>query len=217
MKKRPEEKRFHYVYRVTRNDGKFYVGIHSTDDLDDGYLGSGLKITRSLRKYGKDSHTKEILEFHPGREEVLKREVEIVNEELLNDPRCLNIALGGGRQSEETRKSISSAVKGRTFSDEHRRKLGEAAKGRIHTEEARYKISEANRSRTISEETRKKWSEANSGRTVSEETRKKLSEARKKRVISDETRRKLSEAGKNRIVSEETRKKISESKRSVTI
>lgn len=41
--KRAIFRKYHYIYKITRNqDGKFYVGMHSTDDLDDGYFGSGL-------------------------------------------------------------------------------------------------------------------------------------------------------------------------------
>ena len=39
-------KTYHYIYRTTcLVTGKFYVGMHSTDNLDDGYLGPG-KILR---------------------------------------------------------------------------------------------------------------------------------------------------------------------------
>ena len=88
-------RKYHYVYRITRFDGKFYIGIHSTDDLDDGYFGSGKRLGYSVKKHGKSSHTKEILEFHPDREGVKLREAELVNEECLKDPLCMNLKLGG--------------------------------------------------------------------------------------------------------------------------
>ena len=72
-------------------------------------------------------------------------------------------------------------------SEETRRKIGEAHKGKHHTEESRRKMSEAQKGRTLSIETRKKLSEAakgennpNFGKKASEETRRKLSEAAKR-------------------------------------
>jgi len=45
----------HYNYITTNNiNGKQYIGAHSTNNIDDGYLGSGLLITRAKKKYGKE-------------------------------------------------------------------------------------------------------------------------------------------------------------------
>jgi len=70
-----KQKKFHYIYKITRNDGKYYIGLHSTDNIDDGYFGSGKRLRYSIRKHGKEAHTKEIIEFLPSREE-LKNEKE---------------------------------------------------------------------------------------------------------------------------------------------
>jgi hypothetical protein len=75
---------------------KYYIGMHSTDDLEDGYIGSGKRLWYSINKYGKERHFKEILEFMEDRESLKAREYEIVNEELLNDKMCMNLQLGGG-------------------------------------------------------------------------------------------------------------------------
>ena len=92
-----KEKKFHYLYRIVniKND-KYYIGMHSTDNLDDGYMGGGKRITNSIRKHGKDSHAKEILEYFNDRESLRQREIELVNEDLLNDPMCMNLQPGGG-------------------------------------------------------------------------------------------------------------------------
>jgi hypothetical protein len=75
--------------------GKFYVGMHSTDDIDDGYLGSGKILGYSRAKYGDENHKKEILEFLPDRTALKLREKEIVNEELLAHPLNINLKYGG--------------------------------------------------------------------------------------------------------------------------
>lgn len=89
-------KKYHYIYKITRTDGKYYIGLHSTNKLDDGYFGSGKRLWYSINKYGKEVHTKEIIEFLPDRETLKKREAELVNEECLQDPLCMNLCVGGG-------------------------------------------------------------------------------------------------------------------------
>ena len=94
------------------------------------------------------------------------------------------------------------------ISDETKKKMSEARKGRTQSEETRKKISEAKKGRTsnrkgvtLSAETRKKMSEAKKGKKLkpfTEEHRRKLSETMKGRIFSEETRRKLSEAAKRR-------------------
>lgn len=95
---RADRRKHHYIYRITRTDGsgKYYIGMHSADDLDDGYFGSGSLLSRSIKKHGKEKHIKEILEHLPTREALKLREKEIVNEELLGDKLCMNLQLGGG-------------------------------------------------------------------------------------------------------------------------
>ena len=91
-----KEKQFHYLYKITNTkNGKYYIGMHSTHNLDDGYMGGGKRITNSVRKHGKDAHTKEILEYFDDRESLRQKEIEIVNEDLLRDPMCMNINKGG--------------------------------------------------------------------------------------------------------------------------
>ena len=93
---RADKRKYHYIYKITRFDGKYYIGMHSTDNLEDGYFGSGKLITRSIKKYGIEKHTKEILEYLDSRTALKLRERELVNEEIINDPLCMNLQLGGG-------------------------------------------------------------------------------------------------------------------------
>lgn len=87
---------YHYLYKTTcLINQKFYIGIHSTSKLTDGYIGSGRLLWRSIRKYGKENFKVEILEFFNDRISLKNYEREIVNEELLKDPLCMNLSLGG--------------------------------------------------------------------------------------------------------------------------
>ena len=94
--KQASRRKFHFIYKTTNIvNGKYYIGMHSTDDLEDGYMGSGTRVCRSINKHGKDNHQVEVLEFLPDRESLKKRELELVNEEKLTDKMCMNLALGG--------------------------------------------------------------------------------------------------------------------------
>jgi hypothetical protein len=86
----------HYIYKTTCDITKrYYIGMHSTSNIEDGYLGSGKRLRYSIRKYGKENHTKEILEFLPTREKLIIRETKIVNKILLTDKLCMNLKEGG--------------------------------------------------------------------------------------------------------------------------
>ena len=69
--------------------------MHSTDNIKDGYIGSGKRLWHSINKYGKENHNCEILEFLPDRSSLKDRERQIVNEELINEELCMNLMIGG--------------------------------------------------------------------------------------------------------------------------
>jgi hypothetical protein len=105
-----KQKRYNFIYKTTCEvNNKYYIGMHSTDNLNDGYIGSGKKLWYYIQKYGRESFKFEILEFLPNRKLLSKREREIVNESLLTDASCLNMTLGGegGFISEEQQRNRS--------------------------------------------------------------------------------------------------------------
>jgi hypothetical protein len=59
----------------------------------------------SIKKHGKEVHSKEVLEHLPTREALKLRERQIVNEEMIADPLCMNLKRGGdGNSSEDARR-----------------------------------------------------------------------------------------------------------------
>lgn len=88
--------KYHFTYKTTcLITGRFYFGMHSTNDLNDNYFGSGKVITHSLKKHGKNNHVREILTFYDSREELIEGEISLITEDVLNDPNCMNIVPGG--------------------------------------------------------------------------------------------------------------------------
>ena len=138
------KKKYYYVYKtVNLVNGKEYIGFHSTDDLDDGYMGSGKLIIQAIEKYGIDNFKKEIIQIFDNKEDAENLERQLVNEEYVKRPDTYNISLGGNvcilfgenngfygkHHSEEARQHMSevkkeyfqengSWIKNHNFSDE---------------------------------------------------------------------------------------------------
>lgn len=89
----------YYTVYKTKNleNGTEYIGYHATKKLDDGYLGSGTILQKSLKKYGTKSFKKEILFIYSSSDAALKKEAELVNEEYIKRNDTYNIVLGGGK------------------------------------------------------------------------------------------------------------------------
>lgn len=87
---------YHYFYKITNNlNGHFYYGVHSTESLEDGYMGSGTRLRLAYKKYGIGNFSKEIIKFFETSDDAFAYEREIVNENLIKDPNCYNIQIGG--------------------------------------------------------------------------------------------------------------------------
>jgi hypothetical protein len=92
-----DKRKYHFIYKTTNIiTGRYYYGMHSTNNLEDGYLGSGHRLWYSIRKYGKENHKREIVEFHNSREELKQREKEIVDLNEIAKDDCMNLQPGGG-------------------------------------------------------------------------------------------------------------------------
>ena len=88
--------KYHYFYKITNLiNNHFYYGVHNTNNLNDGYMGSGKKLQFAYQKYGIENFKKEILKFFETDKEAFKYESEIVTEILINDNNCYNVNLGG--------------------------------------------------------------------------------------------------------------------------
>jgi len=55
-----KEKKIHYIYKITCVvTGRWYIGMHSTININDNYLGSGTTLRHSVSKIGKMFNVKQ--------------------------------------------------------------------------------------------------------------------------------------------------------------
>lgn len=163
---------FHYVYKITNLlNNKIYIGKHSTNDLNDGYMGSGVALMDAIQKYGIENFTKEILSFHNNEEELNIAEKNLVTLDFANKRDNYNLREGGtgGKPNKETCQKISNTLKGRKLSEETKKKISTSLIGNTYLLGYHF-----------SDESKKKISEANKGKKLSEETKQKMREAKKK-------------------------------------
>ena len=138
---------FYTVYKTTNKiNGKIYIGCHKTENLDDGYMGSGIMLKRAIAKHGLENFVKEILHVFATPEEMFETEKMLV----VMGPSSYNLKEGGsggfdyinrkllgGRQllgqrefmrrwqDPEYRKEISRQRKIRCSSPEYKRRCSE--------------------------------------------------------------------------------------------
>jgi group I intron endonuclease len=83
---------YHFVYKTTNTlNGKFYIGKHSTNNLNDGYFGSGSALLDAINKHGKENFKVEIIEFFETEKEAVERERAIVTKEFCQRDDTYNI------------------------------------------------------------------------------------------------------------------------------
>ncbi len=95
----------HIVYKITNKiNNKYYIGVHSTENINDSYLGCGhwhgrkicnttfSPILNAFKKYGDNNFSKEVLFVFENREDALQKEKELID---INDSKCYNARTGG--------------------------------------------------------------------------------------------------------------------------
>ena len=84
------------IYQITNIiNNKKYIGKHATNNLNDRYLGSGNLILKAIKKYGREKFKKEILFIFDNEKEMIDKEIELVNEDMINSDSYYNITFGG--------------------------------------------------------------------------------------------------------------------------
>lgn len=149
-----KEKLHNYFYKITNLvNEKYYYGIHSTDNLDDRYMGGGDAIRAAIKKHGKENFTKEIIANYQTRKEASDHEKRFVTLELIKLEECYNCRTGGDNEytfniSDDAKLKMSNSRKGKTATKETKTKLSKLRTGdknnffgKTHTIQTKLKIS----------------------------------------------------------------------------
>jgi len=145
-----------HLYKVTDTvRGNFYIGKHN-GRIQQGYWGSGLRINRHKKKYGKQDLVYKILVI-ADEKYIFELEQKYVTDEFIKEnPLCLNLCNGGmggnfnnvpwnkgKKMPDEVRKKQSLAKigkvgnrKGSTVSEETKTKMSASKKGKTNITEA---------------------------------------------------------------------------------
>jgi hypothetical protein len=91
---------YHLVYE-TENliNGMKYIGKHSTDNIDDGYLGSGIELRKDVIEHGKNNFQRTILEQFDTEQEAFEYEKQLVTMDTALDKTYYNQWAGGAGSS----------------------------------------------------------------------------------------------------------------------
>lgn len=176
---------YFYTYKITLLKGSltgyYYLGQHRTNDLNDGYAGSGKIIINYYKKYDKiegETYKKEIIKFYNNLEELNRGERDLIGDKYESDDLCLNLRAGGNQIgfSKEIRDKISKNHKGGRIKGKYYQQCQ-------MTDEIKEKISNSQKGKKQTEEHIRKrmLSKINSGHSKhSELTKQKISETKRK-------------------------------------
>jgi hypothetical protein len=86
---------YYLIYKTTNKiNQKYYYGAHCTNDVNDGYLGSGIALKKAIEKYGKENFYREIIEFCDSKDDMYLKEKNVVSEHYKKNE-CYNMNTGG--------------------------------------------------------------------------------------------------------------------------
>jgi len=88
--------KYYFLYKTvnTLNDME-YIGVHSTFNIDDSYMGSGKLITEAIQTFGKENFRRDIIKFFDTEEEAYTEEEKIVTTDYIKLPNTYNVTPGG--------------------------------------------------------------------------------------------------------------------------
>lgn len=194
--------KYNYTYQ-TKNmvNGKTYLGVHSTDILDDGYIGCGIyreptkglkkyPFQRAVAKYGYENFEKEILCFFDTAEEAYEEEIFLVDEKWVESKENYNLALGGGSGWYHVNKKDKTGKNNPFYGKKHTKETIEIIikthLGSKRSEETKRKMSISSTNENNAGENHPMW-----GKKHREDSRKAMSEGHLKRLEVEENRVKL--------------------------
>ena len=191
------EKKYNFVYH-TKNliNGKSYIGVHSTNKLDDGYIGCGIKsanqgikkekgLPQAIKKYGYHNFKREILCFFDTEAEAYLEEGFLADIEWVKRKDTYNLIVGGTKppvldkinypRTAEWIQKIAEANTGRKASPETIVKLRNSHLGKKQSQE------------TIDKRVRRGEDHYRFGKSPSEECKSKISKTLSNKYIGEKS------------------------------
>lgn len=85
---------YYFVYKTTNKiNGKFYIGAHRCKTMHDPYLGSGVALTKAIKKYGIENFFREIIYIAENEYDMFEMEKQLISENMGGN--CYNMMPGG--------------------------------------------------------------------------------------------------------------------------
>jgi len=165
---------YYIVYEtICQCNQKIYIGCHATNDLHDGYLGSGSLLIKAIKKYGRNNFSRKILHQFNNPKDMFNKERELVTEDFIKSGKSYNLVVGG---SGGFKVLDVNDWKSKLKESSSQRKNKQPMLGKTHSEEAKERISSANKGKTP-------WNVGLpgtwNGRKHSKESKQKISQNRK--------------------------------------
>ena len=86
----------HIVYKITNLlNNKYYIGKHSTNNINDNYMGSNEQLSIDMDRFGAQNFVREVLFEGSTAEEALEMEARLITSNDILSDRCYNKAPGG--------------------------------------------------------------------------------------------------------------------------
>lgn len=167
------------IYKVSNSiNSKLYIGqtVQKLEKRWKTHQSKGNALYNSIKKYGVEKFIIEAIDFAETIEELNEKEIYWIQFYNCISPNGYNLRLGGnsgGKHSEETKRKISEAGKGRPVSEKTRQLKKEQMSGEKNPMYGK----SPNWGKECKPETRKKISESQIGKIISDETKAKISKA----------------------------------------
>lgn len=167
------------IYKITNKiNDKIYIGQHTTSNINDGYMGSGILLKKAKIKYGINKFNYEILELCTSADDLNNAEFLWIKKLESLNPKGYNLRPGGSQSplSPESiekmkisrrgqfMKELNPNWKAKSFNSNTRNKISESIKER-YKKYPSYKnaISKTSKNRKHSNESKNKISISNIG------------------------------------------------------
>lgn len=168
---------YYFVYKITNIiNNHYYIGVHQTTNIDDGYMGSGIRLHNAYKKYGIENFKREILMFFDNPVDMFDLERFLITPKEVQLKECYNVKVGGyggwdNARKQRTKESFKKMI-------ETRRKNGWVSPmsnkqgfvspmlGKHHSEESKEKNRIAHLGKKHSEEAKNKMSESRKGENI---------------------------------------------------